>query len=419
MKSWGIRKRILFLALAPGMSILVLLILYFTATRFDALEESLSNRGVSIARQLAPASEYGVFAGNGDILQKIADSTLQEPDVSSVEISDNLGNILVQADNPNYPSGNVVAFDARIMKSQTQLEDFLGGTGAAQRGTVLGKVRVKMSRMSLVRKKRELLADAFGIGIVGLLGGGLLAIRISRGVTLPILRLAATVERLGKGELDTPVAVDSGGELEVLEAGLRAMAGRLKSMMDRMERYSHELEDEVRKRTVALEQLSVTDELTGLYNRRYLNRVMQEELARSLRYGVDLSVCLLDVDHFKRINDLFGHQRGDEVLVSLASLLESAMRDTDIVGRFGGEEFVIVMPNTSLDEAVQAADKIRSLVQKMISVETDDRPVTISIGVVGCVEATVKSVNELISKADRALYAAKDGGRNRVVAESR
>lgn len=415
MNKWGIRKRILFLALAPAFSIAVLLILYFTATRFDALEESLDNRGASIARQLAPASEYGVFSGNREILQKIADSTLREPDVRSVEISDSMGNVLAQADNPNFPTGKVSEFEAKIFKSQTQLDDFFGKDQMPPGKETIGRVKVRMSRISLIHRKKSLILDALIIGFMGLLAGGMLALRISHSVTGPILRLTETVEKLGKGELDTPVATDSGGELGILESGTQAMALRLKSMLDQLETHSHDLEEEVMRRTEELELLSVTDELTGLFNRRYLNRSMQEELSRCLRYGTELSVCLLDVDHFKKINDFFGHQVGDRVLVSLANLLESSVRDTDIVGRYGGEEFAILMPNTSLDEALMVADKIRVFIQKLIIPEERDHPVTVSIGVVGCIESQAKSLNELISKADRALYSAKDLGRNRVV----
>ncbi|MBY0578464.1 MAG: diguanylate cyclase [Burkholderiales bacterium] len=416
MNKWGIRKRILFLAWTPSFSIAVLLVLYFTATRFDALEESLGNRGASIARQLAPASEYGVFSGNSEMLQKIADSILGEPDVRSVEISDNAGNILAQSENSKFPADHVIEFEEEIMKSQTQLDDFFRSGKEMSKRTVIGKVKVKMSRLSLIQKKKSLMFDALGIGLMGLLGGGLLAIRISRSVTVPILRLADTVEKLGKGALDTVVEVDSGGELGVLESGVSAMASKLKSMLDQRESYSHGLEEEVRKRTEELELLAVTDELTGLYNRRYLNRSMQEELSRCLRYGTDLSVCLMDVDHFKKINDHFGHQAGDDVLISLSNLLESSMRDTDIVGRYGGEEFAIVMPNTSLEEALLVADKIRIFIQKIVVLDGRERQVTVSIGVVGCIESQVKSLDELISKADRALYGAKDSGRNCVVA---
>ncbi len=416
MTRWGIRRRILFLALAPSFSIAALLTLYFVLTRFDALEESLDNRGASIARQLAPASEYGVFSGNGEILHGIAVSTLREPDVRSVEISDNAGNRLAEAENPNFPPQPVSFFEASIERSQTRLDDFFGSEKNHGVRKTIGKVKVGMSRVSLVHKKESLLFDALLIGVFVLFGAAILASSISKGFTHSILRLADTVEKLGKGELDTAVAVDSGGELEVLEKGVSAMASRLKSMVDQLESYSHGLENEVKRRTEELELLSVTDELTGLFNRRYLNRIMQEELSRCLRYGTNLSVCLLDVDHFKRINDYFGHQVGDDVLVSLANLLESSIRDTDIVGRFGGEEFVLIMPNTGLEEALLVADKIRMLVQKIIVLDGGALPVTVSIGVVGCVESQIKSLNEFISKADRALYSAKDLGRNRVVA---
>lgn len=159
-----------------------------------------------------------------------------------------------------------------------------------------------------------------------------------------------------------------------------------------------------------LEKLSVTDRLTELYNRVKLDEVLEAEMARVNRSGQAFSVILIDVDHFKWVNDQHGHQTGDSVLKSFADVLRSETRVTDFVGRWGGEEFLIICPNTDLPGAQRLAENLRG------AVESHDFPVvkakTASFGVACHREG--EPVQELISRADAALYAAKQGGRNRV-----
>jgi diguanylate cyclase (GGDEF)-like protein/PAS domain S-box-containing protein len=164
-----------------------------------------------------------------------------------------------------------------------------------------------------------------------------------------------------------------------------------------------------------LERMATLDELTGLYNRRELNRRMEDELRRAERYDHSFSVWMLDIDHFKQINDNYGHQEGDRVLKMVANSLKRILRDTDIVARFGGEEFVIVLPHTNLKLSQHMAERVRAEMAAM-QVELDGASsfsITVSIGVAAFPQHG-STVESLINTADKRLYIAKEGGRNRV-----
>lgn len=162
-----------------------------------------------------------------------------------------------------------------------------------------------------------------------------------------------------------------------------------------------------------IEVLSTHDSLTGLYNRAKLDEVMAYEMAQARRYKKELSIILLDIDHFKRVNDNFGHLQGDSVLKKLATLLLSNIRESDSVGRWGGEEFLIICPNTGLQGAASLAEKVRQIVENSDFGHLD---ITCSFGV----SVIFDEIDEdaLLQQADDALYRAKDLGRNRVISKS-
>ncbi len=166
-----------------------------------------------------------------------------------------------------------------------------------------------------------------------------------------------------------------------------------------------EMEEEIRK-------ISVTDALTGLYNRLKFNEDLERELARAKRYGTPCSLILFDIDHFKSINDTYGHGTGDEVLKRLAAVVGGLLRETDIFCRWGGEEFVIVCPNTGSDDVFALAERVRVAVEEYQFGKVEK--VTISLGVSAYLP---ESDNEetLVKRADTALYEAKNLGRNRTV----
>ncbi len=160
-----------------------------------------------------------------------------------------------------------------------------------------------------------------------------------------------------------------------------------------------------------LELMAVTDGLTGLYNHRYSYERIEEEISKALRYGRPLSLIMLDVDNFKRINDRFGHRTGDEVLKGIAAAIASKLRGADIVGRYGGEEFVAILPETPAAASRVVAEKIRQAVEETAFGDGRVR-VTVSVGVAEL--APGETAGSLVGRADELLYKAKKAGKNRV-----
>jgi diguanylate cyclase (GGDEF)-like protein len=167
-----------------------------------------------------------------------------------------------------------------------------------------------------------------------------------------------------------------------------------------------------------VEKLLVRDYLTGLYNRKFFMERFMEELAWAARYLEPLSFIILDIDHFKKINDTYGHSCGDEVLKQLAQTLTSVLRAHDVLARYGGEEFVVLLSNTNEEEAGAIGEKLRNSVQAAefyCEEGLKQLPVTISLGLATTVDMNDLTPEHLINRADAALYQAKAAGRNRVV----
>jgi two-component system cell cycle response regulator len=164
------------------------------------------------------------------------------------------------------------------------------------------------------------------------------------------------------------------------------------------------------------QRLSITDGLTGLWNYRYFTMTFAKEIERSSRFGRPLALLLLDLDKFKDVNDHYGHQRGDSVLIELATRVKAEIREVDTLARYGGEEFVLVLPNTDLAAAAAAAERIRAAVLALDEphVKSGHGIVTISIGVAAFVPADGNDAQSCLQRADAALYEAKRLGRNRV-----
>ncbi|MEZ4599058.1 MAG: GGDEF domain-containing protein [Syntrophotaleaceae bacterium] len=181
-----------------------------------------------------------------------------------------------------------------------------------------------------------------------------------------------------------------------------------------------ETEAALRKSREKLRQLAMTDSLTGLFNRRHFNRMALKEVERALRYSRPLSVIVMDLDHFKNVNDGFGHATGDRVLVMVADTLRDVLRKTEISARYGGEEFIVMLPETSARGAADVAERLRGNIEgKRLDVPKGRITVTASFGVSDALDRTqpitgLQRLSDLVSSADRAMYASKGLGRNRV-----
>lgn len=250
---------------------------------------------------------------------------------------------------------------------------------------------------------------------------------INASITRRITALTGSAGELRAGNLDVHADATAGDELGQLASTFNDMAGRMRDLVGNLEGNVRDrtaelgtardkLEEAVRElgeKNMALEVLSRTDRLTGISNRRKLEEALQTEILRARRYGKPFSVIMLDVDHFKDINDAFGHHAGDTVLSSIAGKLATRARETDVVGRWGGEEFLIVCPESSLKVATALAERLREEFSEGTFPEAGR--VTSSFGVASF--RTGDDMDSLILRADVALYQAKDKGRNRVQTE--
>ena len=192
-------------------------------------------------------------------------------------------------------------------------------------------------------------------------------------------------------------------------------------IINTLESYNHILEEKVKERTEKLEiahekliELANKDPMTKLFNRRYLKDITTHLINISKRLKTPICIMLIDIDDFKSINDTYGHATGDEVIISLANIFKKFTRESDLSIRFGGEEFVIVLPNTPKDNAINLANKIRTKTQEQVLKIYDKKiSFTISIGV-SLVDTIDKSFDNTLNKADKALYTSKENGKNQV-----
>ncbi|MDZ7344194.1 MAG: sensor domain-containing diguanylate cyclase [candidate division KSB1 bacterium] len=185
---------------------------------------------------------------------------------------------------------------------------------------------------------------------------------------------------------------------------LRKMADQIGKAIDTIALYQHTRE------------LSITDELTGVFNRRYFNQRYEREIQRAQRYGRALSLIMLDIDHFKIFNDTHGHLAGDAVLKQVAKILEQSIRRADILARYGGEEFVVVLPEINKEQGRKVAEKLRRAIERNDFPNAGTQPlgrITISLGVASFPE-DARDAEELVDRADQGLYLAKARGRNQV-----
>ena len=173
--------------------------------------------------------------------------------------------------------------------------------------------------------------------------------------------------------------------------------------------------DELQEKNKLLEELVKKDGLTDLYNHRYFHDRIVEEFNRSKRYGLSMSCVLMDIDFFKKINDTYGHQAGDQILKKLAEIILANIRDVDTAARYGGEEFALILPHTTSENAAKFADRLRRSVDETdFQFEGSSIKVTVSLGVASLPGNDPKTHTDIIRFADDALYAAKNAGRNRV-----
>lgn len=226
---------------------------------------------------------------------------------------------------------------------------------------------------------------------------GIVAYLLTRQIMVPLSALTRGAERVAEGDLDVRLPVGRNDELGFATTVFNEMVAKLKLSQ------------------TELEQLATTDPLTGLNNRKQVMTILHDHYEYYRRYKRVFSVLMLDVDHFKVVNDTYGHQAGDTVLKQVAELFNKNLRSVDSAGRYGGEEFIVILPESGMDGSIQVAERIRKAVASHIFIHEDQEiQVHISVGI-GKVQEQDGDEQKVVTRADMALYRAKNEGRNRVV----
>jgi len=218
-----------------------------------------------------------------------------------------------------------------------------------------------------------------------------------------------TADIIAKGDYKLRTKIYSDDEIGIL-------ATNFNLMVDRLEEQIKNLDRKVKKKTEALRELAITDPLTKLYNRRYFSEISTRIYDVAQRESEALSVMMLDIDKFKNINDTYGHQVGDQVIITLAKIINEIKRESDVVCRYGGEEFIMLLPKTSKAGALDLAQRIRVAIERYeILIEEKNTTVrfTVSLGVSEVDYSKDSEIEDVIRRADNAMYIAKREGRNR------
>lgn len=247
--------------------------------------------------------------------------------------------------------------------------------------------------------------------------------------------LGDMLDRMGEAGAEADrygsVLAEVSSEIDTADSsGIQSIVAKLVSETQRMAEQNDALKGKLESSSLEINQLredlanvrqeSLTDALTGIANRKMFDNTLHECAGAALENGVPLSLMLLDIDHFKKFNDTFGHQLGDKVLQLVAHTLTQCVKGRDLPARYGGEEFAVILPQTNLDDATTLADQVRlSVAQRKIvrkSTGQDLGTITMSVGVSAYVPG--ENLQDLIARADEALYAAKNAGRNQVIARA-
>jgi len=427
MAGWGIRGRVLGLAVLPVAIVGMLLLFQLISGKLADLDQALRTRAVAIARQLAPATEYGVAAGNIEVLQTLLEKAAVEPDIRGVAVFSDTGQRLAQvgrgmwneATQQGLPPdriylaeySNRLVYYAPVTQTEVAVDDYplIGGrtSDAGTRTRLIGWVGLEVSRNATIQSQHDAILRSLLILLAGLSLSLYLAWRIGRQITRPILALTHTVSRIGEGHLDARVEQTGHAELGMLQGGINHMAAHLQAMQDQMQ-------EKIDQATARLVYQASHDALTGLINRREFEQRLARARLSALQQGREHALCYMDLDQFKVINDSCGHAAGDELLLQLSLLLKHNLRERDTLARLGGDEFALLLENCTIQDALEVADTFRTEVQRF-RFKWEDRifSVGMSVGMVA-IHQDSETAASLLSAADAACYVAKDRGRNQI-----
>lgn len=435
LKLGGVRVRLWLATAMPAMLVIALLVVGFASQYGGRMAEALKDRGVASARQLGSAAEFSLFAGDREALARLAEAAMRsDVQLRGVIIYNAQGQLRAAAGQMKAPAprldgaiqivqakGALVVAQPIYATAAVPVDDVYVPVPDAANGVLatesrlLGYAVVEMSLEALAQQRRDLLIWSLATAVGGLMLAGVMASVLADLVSSQIGRINRVVELVGEGQLGERVDVARSGILRPLAMGINAMVARIATTQEELQQQIAHATQELRDQKDAAEQAARTDSLTGVSSRRAFSEAAEAEMQRALRYRTELSLLMMDLDHFKVVNDTHGHVTGDAVLVSFAQTVQQLVRKVDMVARLGGEEFVVLLPNITAEQATALAERIREAVHNS-HLLVDGKPLQFSVSVgVAQFDRRELSLTGWLARADAALYQAKAQGRNRVV----
>lgn len=427
----SIRTRLWLAAALPALLVVVALLSVFLTRYTQDLTAAWQDRARVAATQLAGAAEFPLFAYDIETLVRLVDaSSKSDSQLRAIQIVDRSGQTLASAGNT---VGGLLPLDARPqLKLDTQrltvqvpiaaaavridlFQETTGVNAAATNNPPVGFVLMQFGLESLQRSRSELLGWSVAATLAAMLLASILSTAIASRVTRPMGAISGVVRRIGEGTLDARADPRSSGVLAELANGVNHMAQQVAMTQQELRRQVHLATSELRHQKEAAELAARVDALTQVLGRRSFTEEANAEIQRSIRYQQPLALLIIDIDHFKSINDSHGHATGDAVLFHFAQLLSRELRENDLIGRIGGEEFAVLLPGSLAPQAERVAERMRTSVEhSQIQVRGQPLHFTASFGVAEF-QPSELGLESLMARADAALYDAKRQGRNRVL----
>jgi diguanylate cyclase (GGDEF)-like protein len=396
------------------------------------LTGALGDRARTASAQLGGAAEFALFAGDEETLQRLVHATLAgDAQLRGVAIYPRNPDLKHLAGRLSYPlpdftndallritEENLLVIHPVYLTKLPSVDLFDPEAGSrvesGQGGQLMGHVIMEFTLDALKRQQQDALIWASAVTVLTLLLAAVVATFIASSVTGPIHHVSSVVARIASGDLSARTDLESVGVIEPLARGVNVMAQRVALSQAELQEQVRRATEELRRQRDVAERAARIDPLTGVHSRRAFTEAVEVEIQRALRYGLPLSIIMIDLDHFKAVNDTYGHATGDAVLASFANVISQEVREVDVIGRYGGEEFLVLLPNTDVTEAMRVADRMRmAIASGELQVQGGVLRYTASFGVAGF-DARELSLNRFIDRADAALYEAKHRGRNRV-----
>jgi len=379
----------------------------------------IDRRGTDISRFVSKSMAFSVVGYDYHTIQLLLDEIVQAKDVGYARVISRKGNTMGEAGDSHRllnDDKRLVLFEQDILIAGDKVGRLILGLDTS---TTIARIESQQQSM-IKRQVIVILLIAIGEFLA-------LSFLIIRPVSIMTESLNNSVDESGK--IIDEIPIDSKDEFGLLAQRFNLLRGQLnqsnEALQSKIDLADSRLlasnlqltvqSEKLKSMNKELRLLSVTDSLTGLYNRRYFENLMEKESATVDRHDETYSILLIDIDHFKIINDNYGHPEGDIVLMEISSILSSNIRQSDILCRIGGEEFIVLMKRAGKTDSLILAEKLRSVVRAQTFRFSDENVrISVSIGISTYHKSSVDDVNDPIKSADEALYYCKENGRNQV-----